>query len=100
MRSEVSQPPLERMVLAWELIRTGKLPTCSTIAARLQVDPKTVLRDLVFMRDRLGFAFEFDRQQGGYVVTPGADRRCAFCGSGDGKQPSPRNGILNRLYGC
>lgn len=67
------------MAFAWQLIRTGRLPNATTLAQKLEVSTKTVSLDLVFMRERLGFEFEYDSARRGY--TPTAEcRGCAFCG--------------------
>lgn len=42
------------------LLRAGKKFTASEIAGRFEVDPKTIRRDLDFMRDRLGWSVEYD----------------------------------------
>ncbi len=38
------------------------LPNCAKLSRLLEVSPKTVMRDLAFMRDRLDLPIEYDRQ--------------------------------------
>jgi hypothetical protein len=40
-------------------LRTRKLVNTRVMAERLEVDRKTVVRDLAFLRDRLGYEFEW-----------------------------------------
>lgn len=45
--------PMQRIYEIHSLIRSGSLPNCSTLAMDLEVDRKTVQRDINFMRDSL-----------------------------------------------
>lgn len=64
-----SRPPLERMMFIHEFIQVGKFPDATRLAADLEVTPRTVKRDLEFMRDRLHLPIEFDRARRGYHYT-------------------------------
>src|SRR5258707_333995 len=64
-----SRPPLERMLRIHQLIRAGRYPNASTLAAELEVSTKSIHRDLEFMRDRLQLPLEFDRAHFGYYYT-------------------------------
>jgi proteasome accessory factor B len=51
------------------MLMSGRHPSCTRIAERLEVSLKTIRRDIEFMRDRLNLPIEFSRQQNGYVYT-------------------------------
>lgn len=87
-----TRPPIERMAIAWQMIRAGKLPDCTSLASRLEVSVKTVWQDLEFLRDRLGAQFEYDSRKGGYVATSPAQHDCIFCGAGRGRISNSPNG--------
>jgi proteasome accessory factor B len=57
---QLSRPPLERMMAIHEELKRGAFTNCSKLAARLEVARKTVMRDIAFMRDRLGLPLEYD----------------------------------------
>jgi len=58
MKSNTTKPPLERFQRIAAMLSTEKNVTASVIASKLEVCPKTVYRDLEFMRDRLGLPIE------------------------------------------
>ena len=58
----LSRPPLERMMRIHEELQDNTLPNCTKLAQKLEVSTKTVMRDLAFMRDRLGLPIEYDEQ--------------------------------------
>ena len=60
------RPPLARMMKIYELLQEGKYPNCSTLAAELEVSPKTVLRDIDFVRDRRELPIDYDAHRHGY----------------------------------
>lgn len=64
-----SRPPLERMMFIHEFVQAGKYPDCRQLASNLEVDIRTVKRDLEFMRDRLRLPIEFHRGRRGYHYT-------------------------------
>jgi predicted DNA-binding transcriptional regulator YafY len=47
-------------------LRAERWPTDKTLAADLEVDPRTIRRDLEFMRDEHHAPIEFDRVRRGY----------------------------------
>jgi proteasome accessory factor B len=57
---------MERMIRIHQAIRAGSHPNASTLARELEVSPKTVQRDLEFMRERLNLPVEFDSERNGY----------------------------------
>jgi predicted DNA-binding transcriptional regulator YafY len=61
-----SRPPLERMLKIHQAIKGGKYPNMTTLASDLEVSPRSVSRDLVFMRDRMGLPVEYDEIRHGF----------------------------------
>ncbi len=64
-----SRPPLARMLRIHERLRDEQFPNCSQLALDLEVAPKTVQRDIEFMRDRLDLPIEFDFRRNGFRYT-------------------------------
>ncbi len=54
-----SRPPIERMALISRLLRTREPFNATGLALVFEVSPKTIHRDIEFMKDRLGFKFRF-----------------------------------------
>jgi hypothetical protein len=54
------RPAIERLKYVATLLRTGKPFTARTVAERFEMERRTVVRDLEFLRDRLGWDFDFD----------------------------------------
>src|SRR5262245_30274379 len=61
-----SRPPLERMLRIHQAVASGKYPNATTLASDIEVVPKTIHRDIEFMRDRLGLPLEYDGRKFGY----------------------------------
>jgi proteasome accessory factor B len=64
-----ARPPLERMLQIHHALQAGKFPNTISLAGELEVNAKTIQRDLDFMRDRLNLPLEFDRAHNGYRYT-------------------------------
>jgi predicted DNA-binding transcriptional regulator YafY len=64
-----SRRPLERITKIHEMVRRGGYPNCSGIAAEIEVTPKTIQRDITFMRDELQLPIEYDAVRHGYYYT-------------------------------
>jgi len=64
-----SRPPLQRMMRLHAALKSHHLPNCRKIAAELEVSPKTIQRDIDFMRDRLGLPIGYDAQKFGFYYT-------------------------------
>lgn len=64
--SQVSRPPLARMLRLHEELKAGLFPNCRGLAEALEVSGKTIQRDLDFMRDQLGLPIAYNRQKFGY----------------------------------
>lgn len=60
---------LERITSIDRVLRDGRCPTTSDLAQELGVSERTVYRDLVFLRDRLGAPVVFDGRRRGYRYT-------------------------------
>ena len=61
-----TRPPIQRLAVLDAEVRAGRYPNAVTLAARLEVDPRTVQRDVEFARDRLGAPLAFCRRKNGY----------------------------------
>lgn len=60
------RPPLERMMRIHALLQNAEYPNCSSLADELEVSPRTIARDLDFMRDRLNLPIEWSARHNGY----------------------------------
>src|SRR5690349_7090484 len=61
-----SRPLIRRLVTLDRMIRAGDYPNARTAAAELEIHPRTVHRDLEFLRDSLGAPLEFCHRHNGY----------------------------------
>jgi predicted DNA-binding transcriptional regulator YafY len=61
-----SRVPLRRLVALDEMVRKGTFPNASSAALDLEVHPRTIARDLEFLRDSWGAPLEFSRSKNGY----------------------------------
>ena len=68
-RTQLSRPPLERMLKIHDELRRGTLINCTKLVKTLEVSRKTIVRDIAFMRDRLDLPIEFDAQIQAYRYT-------------------------------
>jgi proteasome accessory factor B len=57
---------LARLAVIDRAIRTGTWPNATTLSRQLEVTPRTVQRDIEFLRDRLQAPVEFDPRRNGY----------------------------------
>lgn len=64
-----SRPPLERMLRIHQAIQSGRHPNATTLARELEVSPKSIVRDLQFMRDRLNLPIAYEERRWGYCYT-------------------------------
>ena len=65
---------MERLVALDRSIRAGEYPNSVSFGDRLEVDPRTVQRDVEFLRDRFGAPVVFDRGRNGYAYSDPAFR--------------------------
>lgn len=68
-KAEGARRPLERVLRIHEMISRGNFPNCSSIARELEVNRKTIQRDINFMRDELDLPLEYDESSHGYCYT-------------------------------
>lgn len=68
-RLPVSRPPLARMVRIHDALRGGRMPNCTRLAEVLEVCPKTIQRDIEFMRDQLDLPIEYDAERHGFFYS-------------------------------
>lgn len=61
-----TRPLLRRLVTIDRLIRAGGYPNAITVAGELEVHPRTVHRDLEFLRDSWGAPLEFSHRHNGF----------------------------------
>lgn len=52
-----------------QAVRSGAWPNGSTLAEKLEVDARTIRRDITYMRDQLGAPLEYDATRNGYCYT-------------------------------
>ncbi len=64
-----SRPPMERMWRIHQKLSAGDYPNCRKLAETLEVSSKTVMRDIDFMRDRLGLPLSYDALRHGFFYT-------------------------------
>ncbi|MDB6139362.1 MAG: helix-turn-helix, type 11 domain protein [Verrucomicrobiaceae bacterium] len=69
VRAGASRPAFWRALEIHKILRAGRYPNCSTLAAEIEVTAKTIQRDVSFMRDQLGLPVEYDTVRHGYHYT-------------------------------
>lgn len=58
-----------RLLLIDKVIRAGKFPNANKLAAVAEVNPRTIQRDIEYMRDMYGAPLEYDPVHRGYYYT-------------------------------
>ena len=58
-----------RLLLIDKAIRAGKYPNANTLASLAEVNPRTIQRDIEYMRDMYGAPLEYDPARRGYYYT-------------------------------
>jgi proteasome accessory factor B len=61
-----SRPPLARILAIDQSVRAGDWPNARTLARQLEVSPRTIRRDITYLRDQLRAPIEFDPSRNGY----------------------------------
>src|SRR5438105_4326482 len=61
-----ARPPYERMMRIHHALQSGKYPNASLLAREMEVSPKSIHRDMEFMRDRMDLPVEYDDSKKGY----------------------------------
>ena len=69
IRRLCARPTMERMMRIHQILQREQYPNCTTLGKDLEVVPRTVIRDLEFMRDRLGLPIAYDARRRGYHYT-------------------------------
>ena len=64
-----TRPPMERMWRIHQEVAADGYPNCQGLALDLEVSAKTVMRDVEFMRDRLGLPLAYDAVKHGFRYT-------------------------------
>jgi predicted DNA-binding transcriptional regulator YafY len=64
-----SRPPLQRMLHIHNALQTGKFPNATKLGEELEVSPRSIARDIEFMRDRLELPIDYDPLKFGYFYT-------------------------------
>ena len=62
----ITRPPLVRLMVIDREIRCGRHPSAPKLAEILEVSPRTVARDLEYLRDSLCAPLEWSAAEGGY----------------------------------
>lgn len=73
-RKGATRAPLERLYHIHGLLRDGRYPNCTRLARELEVDRKTILRDMEWMRSTHRLPVEWDQQKNGYYYSVPVDR--------------------------
>jgi len=60
---------MERIAALDRAVRAGEYPNAVSFAGRVEVDPRTVQRDIEFLRDRFRAPLVFDRRRNGYAYS-------------------------------
>jgi predicted DNA-binding transcriptional regulator YafY len=63
------RPPMARIMLIDQELRARSWPNASTLSRRLEVNERTIRRDIAYLRDQLLAPIEFDREHNGYYYT-------------------------------
>jgi len=69
-----TRPAIERMMWISQALQRGERFNLNTLALRHEVNVRTMTRDLVFMRDRLGYEIQWDQSIKSYVGKPPRER--------------------------
>jgi proteasome accessory factor B len=64
-----SRPPLERMMQIHARLKDRHFPNCRKVGEQLEVSPKTIQRDIDFMRYRLGLPIAYDPLRFGFYYS-------------------------------
>src|SRR3954469_13865614 len=61
--------PLARILVIDQTLRAESWPNAQTLGKRLEVHPRTIRRDIEYLRDQLKAPIEFDSKRNGYHYT-------------------------------
>tara|TARA_R110000850_G_scaffold17996_12_gene54619 strand:- start:1581 stop:2591 length:1011 start_codon:yes stop_codon:yes gene_type:complete len=68
-KAEGTRRPLERVLRIHEMVSRKNFPNCSDIASALEVNRKTIQRDINFMRDELDLPLVYHDKNHGYAYS-------------------------------
>ncbi|HEY8464458.1 MAG TPA: HTH domain-containing protein, partial [Bacillota bacterium] len=68
-KDRTSRSALVRIWTIYALIKNKQYPDCRKLAAKLEVSPRTIERDIELLRDRMQAPLEYDRLRRGYYFT-------------------------------
>lgn len=68
-RSGTSRSALWRVMEIHKMVRAGYYPNCTQLAQEIEVAPKTIQRDVSFMRNQLGMPIAYDELEHGFYYT-------------------------------
>ena len=68
-KKQANRPPMARMLQIHEHLQNGARTNCRTLAATLEVSPRTIQRDIDFMRDQLGLPIDYGVAAHGFYYT-------------------------------
>lgn len=68
-RAGASRTAFLRVFEVHKIICAGRYPNCTTLAKAIERTPKTIQRDISFMRDQLGLPLEYHPIKRGYYYT-------------------------------
>src|ERR1035437_37064 len=71
--ARLTRPQNERLQTIFRLIHEGGFPNCSVFAKELEVERRTVMRDLDYLRDRMHVPIEYDANRRGYHFSEPVD---------------------------
>ena len=69
MPIQPNNPSYERMILIDEQLRKNRYPNRAKLADLLEVNQKTIQRDVDFLRDRMKAPIQYDRRRKGFYYT-------------------------------
>lgn len=58
-----------RMMKIFEAVKSGSYPNCRKLADQFEVQPKTIQRDITYMRDQMGIELIYNKQLHGYELS-------------------------------
>ncbi|MEZ6043881.1 MAG: WYL domain-containing transcriptional regulator [Planctomycetaceae bacterium] len=64
-----TRPPLRRFLAIESAVRSGAYPNSESLAVELEVDARTIQRDIAFLKDQLGAPLVFSRKHNGYLLS-------------------------------
>lgn len=65
----MTRPPLARIMRIHEELKQNRYPNCFKLAREIEVNPRTIARDVEFMRYSLNLPIEYDKKKHGYYYS-------------------------------